>query len=852
MDIASYSSDSRAVIKNAREVAASFRHPEIEIEHLLIATLRSEDSQVPSICNQIDKSPKMIESLTEVYLKDQASRSSARENLTISPAVQDVLNQAIEEKNKLYDTLVEPEHIFIAIFDPKSAMAPYLREKLDITKESLYRAIAEGKAVEEIATGKPSVSTDEGDVDSAGSGKVAGTLRYCIDLTNQAAAGEFDPVIGREKEIQQAIQILLRRRKNSPILVGGPGTGKTAIVEGLAQAVVDGQVPNALKTVKVMELDMGAMIAGAKYKGEFEERLKKLIGEVVRTGGKIILFIDEVHTIVGAGGAGAGDAANLLKPALARGQIKIIGATTEEEYTKHIERDKALERRFERIKVNEPSIEDSIRIVSGVIEKYQTHHKISYDQEAIVASVKLAKRYLSERNLPDIALDVIDEAGSEFGVKGEFARNKIPEIEKMIPEIEKLITTGDGKTPEAHADVFADIETGYDDFARQLDILEGYWGHRADPGSDDAPAKLITHADYTADFKAKSDRFAQLMQVVTDLKPDIDDSDIGAVIARRTGIPLQKMMTSEKERLINMEAHLSTQIIGQHNAIKVIANAIRKARAGLKMPNRPVGSFLFLGPTGTGKTYLPKLLAEFLFDDKNAMVRFDMSEYMETHSVAKMIGAPPGYVGYEAGGMLTESVRKKPFSVVLFDEVEKAHPDVFNILLQLLDDGRLTDGQGRTVDFSNCIVVLTSNYAADKILDADREGREVKMDEVRQFLFTKFRPEFLNRLNDIIIFHSFTPEEVEKIVALEFKQLCVLLRDQNITATLSDAGINKLAKDGYTIELGARPLQRTIERDIINKLSVEIITGNIAPGDSVVIDVVDDAYTFEKKNNSNP
>jgi len=475
MDIANYSSDSRAVIKNAKEVAATFRHPEIEVEHLLIATLRHEGSQVESILNELGKSPAFIESVVETYLKDQAGRATARENLTISPAVEQVLNQAIGEKEKLYDALVEPEHIFIAIFDPKSNLAAYIRDKVDITKERIYRAIADSKSVEEITTAAEAAKGERVE----GKKDVAKTLRYCIDLTNQAAAGEFDPVIGRDKEIQQTVQILLRRRKNSPVLIGGPGVGKTAIVEGFAQAVVNGDVPKALHDVKVMEVDMGSMIAGAKYKGEFEERFKGLISEVIKSGGKIILFIDEVHTIVGTGGGG-GDAANLIKPVLARGQIRLIGATTEEEYIKYLEKDKALERRFEKIKIEEPNIDDSVRIVRGVISKYEEHHKIAYTPEALVGAVKLAKRYLSERNLPDVALDIIDEAGSEYDVKEEMAKAKIPELEKQIPEIEKLIKQCEGKDPEKNREDFQKLKDTYDKFAQDMQLLEDSWGYRLD------------------------------------------------------------------------------------------------------------------------------------------------------------------------------------------------------------------------------------------------------------------------------------------------------------------------------------------------------------------------------------
>ncbi len=836
MDISSYSYDSRSVIKNAQEIAVSFKHVEIDVEHLLMAVVRHEATEVESILNQLGKPASFVESIVDIYLKDQASKSTGREKAAVSPAVQTVLNNALDEKAKLYDALVEPEHILIAIFDPRSALSGYVRDKVEFTKEDIYRAIAEIKAVEEITA--PS-DKKGGAAESAAGEKtaeqIAGSLKYTSDMTNQAAAGNFDPMIGREDELQQTVQILLRRRKNSPILVGGAGVGKSAIIEGFARAIIDKKVPKSLQDAKVLEVDMGALIAGAKYKGEFEERFKALISEVIKGAGKVILFIDEIHTICGSGSGGGMDAANLIKPALARGQLRLIGATTEEEYTKYLEKDKALVRRFEKVKVGQPRFDEAVEIVNGVESKYAEHHGVTFTKEARVASVKLAQRYLSERNLPDIALDIIDEAASEFAVKKELAGEKIGIAEPLFGEVEKLAKSKKGEG----------LAEAYDSLIKDVDTLQKYWGHRLDRETHASPPfERIKKENFEAILKEKKDLFSELKKVVEELDPVIHESDIGAVIARRTGIPVSKMMTAEKDRLLNMEDHLSEKIIGQKNAIKAVCNAIRKSRAGLKLPNRPVGSFLFLGPTGTGKTYLPKLLAGFLFDDKNAMVRMDMSEFMETHSVAKLIGAPPGYVGYEAGGLLTEAVRKKPFSIVLFDEVEKAHPDVFNVLLQLLDDGRLTDGQGRTVDFSNTIVVLTSNYAADKILEADREGREPDMDEIREFLFGKFRPELLNRLSEIIVFRPFTQEQVEKIAGLEFKQLCILLEDQNISATLSAEAQAKLAREGYTVELGARPIQRIIEKQIINKLSVEIITGSVKPGNEVRIDLKDDDYSF--------
>jgi ATP-dependent Clp protease ATP-binding subunit ClpA len=834
MDISSYSHDSRAVIKAAQEIAATFKHAEIDVEHLLMAVVRHESPEVESILNQLGKPASFVESILDIYLKDQSAKSTGKEKAPVSPAVQTVLANALDEKAKLYDPLVEPEHILIAIFDPRTALSGYVRDKVEFTKEDIYRAMAEIKAVEEIAAPSKGGKGKGGPAAEAPA-DIAGTLKYTTDMTNQAAAGSFDPMIGRADELQQTIQILLRRRKNSPILVGGAGVGKSAIVEGFAQAVIGKRVPKSLQDVRVLEVDMGALIAGAKYKGEFEERFKALIGEVIRGAGKVILFIDEIHTICGSGSGGGMDAANLLKPALARGQMRLIGATTEEEYTKYLEKDKALVRRFEKVKVGQPRFDEAIQIVNGVESKYAEHHKVTFTAEAKVASVKLAQRYLSDRNLPDIALDVIDEAASEFSVKKELAGEKIASLGPLFEEVEKLAA---GKKSEG-------IEDAYNSLVKDVDTLQKYWGHRLDREKETSlPYDRIKPENLAGIVAEKKKLFADLKKVVESLEPVIFESDIGAVIARRTGIPVSKMMTAEKDRLIKMEEYLSKKIIGQKNAITAVCNAIRKSRAGLKLPYRPVGSFLFLGPTGTGKTYLPKLLAEFLFDDKNAMVRMDMSEFMETHSVAKMIGAPPGYVGYEAGGLLTEAVRKKPFSIVLFDEVEKAHPDVFNVLLQLLDDGRLTDGQGRTVDFSNTIVVLTSNYAADKILAADREGREPDMDEIRGFLFGKFRPELLNRLSEIIVFRPFSQEQIENIAGLEFMGLCALLEEQNIKATLSDEARKKLAREGYTVELGARPIQRIIEKEIINKLSVEIITGGVKPGDEVRIDVKGDDYSF--------
>lgn len=834
MDIASYSYDARAAIKNAREIAASFKHAEIDVEHLLMALVRLESSEIESILNQLGKSASFVESIVEIYLKDQPSKSTGREKVPMSPAAQNVLTAALDEKEKLYDPLVEPEHIFIAAFDPRSALSGYVRDKVEFRKEDIYRAIAENKALEELT-----VSSAEGEEKKEGEpgakpGKVSGTLKYTSDMTARAAAGEFDPMIGREDELQQTVQILMRRRKNSPVLTGGAGVGKSAIVEGFARAVVDERVPKTLRGVKVLEVDMGAIIAGAKYKGEFEERFKSLIGEVVKAAGTVVLFIDEIHTICGAGSGGGMDAANLLKPALARGQLRLIGATTEEEYTRYLEKDKALARRFEKVRIEEPDVDEAVMIVEGVAEKYQEHHEVSYDEEARTASVKLSRRYLSERNLPDVALDVIDEAGSEFSVKKEMAAEKIEALEEHFKTAEKEIA---GKGDQ--------LEESYNALIKDLDTLQKYWGHRLDREFESSlEFEKVKSEDLKKLVADKKSLFKELREVVDNLEPVVRDSDIGAVIARRTGIPVSRMMTAEKDRLLNMEDYLSRQIIGQEEAVKVVCNAIRKSRAGLKLPYRPVGSFLFLGPTGTGKTYLPKLLAEFLFDDKNAIVRIDMSEFMETHSVAKLIGAPPGYVGYEAGGVLTEAVRKKPFSIVLMDEVEKAHPDVFNILLQLMDDGRLTDGQGRTVDFSNTIVVLTSNYGAEKILEADRAGRELDMEEVRAFLFSKFRPELLNRLNEIVIYHSFSQEQVRKIVSLEFRQLLSLLEDLNIDASLSEDAVTRLAEEGYTPELGARPIQRIIEKKIINKLSVDIITGDVKPGDKVRIDVKGDDYVF--------
>jgi len=841
MDISDYSQRTKAAIRNARELASSMQHPEINCEHLLLSIMRQEDGPVRGILNHLEKSTGYIESLVEDKLSRVPKRYDITGKAAASPSFQSILIRAAEEQKRLNDSLLEPEHLLLALLDDGSALSAELKNKVDIRKSEVYQAMSELRVLEHITT--PEAEKE-----------VPATINYCLDLTELARSGELDPVIARDKEIIQLIQILSRRRKNNPVVVGGAGVGKTAIVEGLAQKIADGEVTKSLVDVKIFSLDLGSLVAGAKYKGEFEERFKNLIGEMVRSQGKVILFIDEVHTIVGAGNpAGSMDAANMIKPALARGDIRVIGATTEEEYIRSIEKDKALDRRFQKILVEEPDFDVAVSILEGLKEKYEEHHNVSFSHESLVASVKFSQRYLGGRFLPDKALDLMDESAARFRVHYDITSEKINSLISEMDDVEKELNSLQDDKPGGDNEQIEKLSLRIEKVSEENRALIEPWLHLS--GFSGGSAATETRKEDTARktlkqlirrFEEENGAFRRAQEVFQKMSCVLKPEDVGLVTSTRTGIPVAKMLTGEKEKLLSMESMLEKRVVGQRRAIDSVSNAVRKSRAGLKKPHRPIGSFLFLGPTGTGKTELVKALAEFLFDDESSIVRLDMSEYMEKHSVAKIIGAPPGYVGYEEGGALTESVRRKPYSVLLFDEIEKAHPDVFNILLQVMDEGRLTDSQRRTVDFSNCLVILTSNYGAEYILNKDQKKEEIENQEVLEFLQAKFKPEFLNRLTEVIIFHTLGVEQIKMIVDLQFMEVERLLLDRNVRISLTPEARSKLAKEGYSFEMGARPVQRLIDKEILNPLSVSLINQAYREGDLINISVKDNKFVFEK------
>jgi ATP-dependent Clp protease ATP-binding subunit ClpB len=857
MNLNKLTEKAQEAVVTAQSLATESHHAEVAPEHLLVALAEQQGGIVPSVLQKMKVDPATIAAEARALLKTLPQAYGA--DLRLAPRMRLIVEAAQAEAGRLQDEFISTEHLLVALAtETGRSPGAQLLQRSGVTKDALYTALTMVRGNQRVTSQNPE-STYEA------------LTRYGRDLTELAQKGKLDPVIGRDEEVRRVIQVLSRRTKNNPVLIGEPGVGKTAIVEGLAQRIIRGDVPEGLKNKKIFALDMGALVAGAKYRGEFEERLKAVLKEITESEGRIVLFIDELHTVVGAGAAeGAMDASQMLKPMLARGELHTIGATTLDEYRKHIEKDAALERRFQPVVVGEPTVEDTISILRGLRERYEIHHSVKFKDAALVAAAVLSNRYITDRFLPDKAIDLMDEAASKLRMEIDSMPVELDEVRRRIMQLEIEREALRKETDKASVERLAKLEKELADLKEGQTRLQSQWEAEkaAIQGASRTTEELeqvrleIDRAQRSGDYAKASElqygRLPALEKTIKDqeargqsaaprmLKEEVDEEDIAEIVAKWTNIPVSRLLEGEIQKLLHMEERLHHRVVGQDEAITAVANAIRRARAGLQDPQRPLGSFMFLGPTGVGKTELARALAEFLFDDEHALIRIDMSEYQEKHTVSRMIGAPPGYVGYEEAGQLTEAVRRRAYSVVLFDEVEKAHPEVLNVLLQLLDDGRLTDGKGRTVDFKNVVVIMTSNIGSQYIAEHTGDLGDAVRRQVTNALREHFRPEFINRIDEVIFFHALGVEHMTHIIDIQVRGLLARLEDRKIRVELSAAAKQHLVTEGYDPMYGARPLKRTIQRRVLDPLALRVLEGEFREGDRITVDVGDNGLMFAK------
>ena len=873
MNLENFTSKAQEAITNCRGIISRFGQREIAPEHLLLALLEQNEGMAERILKRLEVNQQPLIEETERYLQKQPKSSNVTENrdeLIVSNRLMTTLDVAKKEADRLKDQYISVEHLLLALTDAGHSQAGTILKQAGVSHECILQALTAIRGNQRVTSQDPEATYES-------------LARYGRDLTELARQGKLDPVIGRDDEIRRVMQVLSRRTKNNPVLVGEPGVGKTAIVEGLASRIIRGDVPEGLKEKRIITLDMGSLIAGAKYRGEFEERLKAVIKEVIEAQGKIILFIDELHTVVGAGSGGDGsmDAGNLLKPPLARGELHCIGATTLDEYRKHIEKDPALERRFQTVLVNEPSVEDTISILRGLKERYEVHHGVRIKDAALVSAAVLSHRYIADRSLPDKAIDLIDESAAKMRIEIDSMPTELDELERRRIQLEIEREALKKETDAASRDRLKRLERELADMKEKADTLRSQWQAEKEAlnrvqvikADIEATKHQIEQAERATDLqKAAELKYGKLIELEKNLKKEeeaflnkngnknaarlikeeIDEEDIADIVSKWTGIPVTKLLEGEVQKLLHLEEHLHQRVVGQDEAVEVVSSAVRRARAGLKDPKRPIGSFLFLGPTGVGKTELAKALAEFLFDDDQAMIRIDMSEYQERHTVARLIGAPPGYIGYDEGGQLTEAVRRRAYSCILFDEIEKAHSDVFNVLLQVLDEGHLTDSKGRTVDFKNTVLIMTSNVGSQFILDYQVKAAidgdasySLMREKVLSALRDYFRPEFLNRIDETVVFHALTAEQLKKIVDIQLNYLNHRLAERNMLLVSTEAARDFLSRTGYDPVFGARPLKRLIQKEIENPLAFKLLQGEFIDGDRITIDSNGEELTFK-------